>query len=226
MTRTDTAMYVAIAAAALAALLAIVVVYLLVVVRRLRANQRLVVGGSTHDLVEYAVGLLARVEACEQFDSRAVENSTGAAIDRIDGCLQRRALLRYDALEGSGGKQSATIVVTDAAGSGSCFRRSKGATTRASTSRTCARARATWSCHRRSGARSRSRPASPRRRSGRRGNGRCPRTQRVGGGGRLSPSATPPTATSNARRAGGCRWSLLHRRDWDREGCCDCPRRP
>ena len=117
MTRTDTAMYVAIAAAALAALLAIVVVYLLVVVRRLRANQRLVVGGSTHDLVEYAVGLLARVEACEQRFT-AVENSTGAAITRIDGCLQRRALLRYDALEGSGGKQSATIVVTDAAGSG------------------------------------------------------------------------------------------------------------
>jgi hypothetical protein len=117
MTRTDTAMYVAIAAAALAVVLAIVVIYLLVVMRRLRANQRLIVGGDTHDLVEYAVGLLARVEACEvRFD--VVEGATGAAIGRIDGCLQRRALLRYDALEGSGGKQSATIAVTDASGSG------------------------------------------------------------------------------------------------------------
>ncbi len=111
------AFYLAIAAAALAVILAIMVIWLLVSVRRLRANQRLVVNGNTHDLVEYAVGLLARVEACESRFG-AVENATGAAIGRIDSCFQRRSLLRYDALEGSGGKQSATIALTDAGGSG------------------------------------------------------------------------------------------------------------
>ncbi len=52
-------MYVAAGAAALAVILGILVIYLMVTVRRLRANQRLVVGRGTQDLVEYAVGLLA-----------------------------------------------------------------------------------------------------------------------------------------------------------------------
>jgi hypothetical protein len=117
VTRTDQALYLAAATAALAVVLAVLVIYLWVVVRRLRANQRLVTGTGSSDLVEYAVGLLARVEACEQRFG-AVESSNAAAVGRIDGCLQRHALLRYDALEGSGGKQSATIAVTDAAGSG------------------------------------------------------------------------------------------------------------
>jgi hypothetical protein len=117
MSRADTALYVAVAAAALSVILAIIVIYLMVSLRRLRANQRLVVGSGTRDLVEYAVGLLARVEHCEQrFDE--VEALTAASASRVDGCLQRHSLQRYDALEGSGGKQSATIAITDATGSG------------------------------------------------------------------------------------------------------------
>ena len=110
-------MYVAAGAAALAVILGILVIYLMVTVRRLRANQRLVVGRGSQDLVEYAVGLLARVEACEQRFSD-VEALTAASASRVDGCLQRHSLLRYDALEGSGGKQSASIAVIDAGGSG------------------------------------------------------------------------------------------------------------
>jgi Protein of unknown function (DUF4446) len=117
MTRADTALYVAIAAAAAAGVLLLCTLYLLVVLRRVRRDQRLVVGSDTHDLVEYAVGLLARVELVE---GRAdeVEQRVAAATARVDGCFQRRSLLRYDALEGSGGKQSATIAVMDATGSG------------------------------------------------------------------------------------------------------------
>lgn len=117
MTRADTALYVAIAAAVAAGVLLLCTLYLLAVLRRIRRNMRMVVGTDTHDLVEYAVGLLARVE---QVEGRAgqVEQQVAATTARVDGCFQRRALLRYDALEGSGGKQSATIAVMDATGSG------------------------------------------------------------------------------------------------------------
>lgn len=117
MTRADTALYVGIAAAVAAGVLLLCTLYLLAVLRRIRRNMRLVVGTDTHDLVEYAVSLLARVE---QIEGRAgqVEQQVAAATARVDACFQRRSLLRYDALEGSGGKQSATIAVMDATGSG------------------------------------------------------------------------------------------------------------
>lgn len=117
MTRTDLALYVAIAAAVAAGILLIYTIYLTARLRRMRRDQRLVVGTDTHDLVEYAVGLLARVETVEGRASE-VEGHVAAIGARVDGCYQRRALLRYDALEGSGGKQSATIAVMDATGSG------------------------------------------------------------------------------------------------------------
>jgi len=117
MTRTDLALYVAIGAAVAAGVLLILVAYLLVLLRRLRRDQRLLVGGDTSDLVEYAVGLLARVEQVER-RADAVEGSVQATTGRVEGCFQRHSLLRYDALEGSGGKQSATIAVMDATGSG------------------------------------------------------------------------------------------------------------
>jgi uncharacterized protein DUF4446 len=117
MSRADTALYVAIAAAAAAGVLLLCMLYLVVKVRRLRRDQRLIVGSDTHDLVEYAVGLLARVEEVER-RATEVEQRVVATTARVNGCFQRRALLRYDALEGSGGKQSATIAVMDATGSG------------------------------------------------------------------------------------------------------------
>jgi Protein of unknown function (DUF4446) len=117
MSRADTALYVAIAAGAVAGLLLVCTLYLMMLLRRVRRDQRLVVGTDTHDLVEYAVGLLARVEAVER-RADDVDRRVDATTARVDGCFQRRSLLRYDALEGSGGKQSATIAVMDASGSG------------------------------------------------------------------------------------------------------------
>ena len=206
MTRTDTAMYVAIAAAALAALLAIVVVYLLVVVRRLRANQRLVVGGSTHDLVEYAVGLLARVEACEQRFT-AVENSTGAAITRHRRLppAPRTAALRRT---GGVGRQA----VGDDRGYRCCRFRGRAvgdprARLRAHLHQGRARGRERRGAvtGRATRARDRGRRALERR-SGRRGYGSCPRTHRVGGGGRRprQRDCRPrPPVTPHVRAAAG-----------------------
>jgi hypothetical protein len=113
----DTALLVAAVACALAVLLGLVTIYLVVQLRRMRRGQKLLLGADQHDLVEYAVGLLARVEHVE---SRAdhVEQGLQQVTGRLDGVLQRWALLRYDALEGTGGRQSVSLALLDAGANG------------------------------------------------------------------------------------------------------------
>jgi hypothetical protein len=113
----DTALLVAAVACALAVLLGLATIYLVVQLRRMRRGQRLLLGADQHDLVEYAVGLLARVEHVE---SRAdhVEQGLQQVTGRLDGVLQRWALLRYDALEGTGGRQSVSLALLDVGANG------------------------------------------------------------------------------------------------------------
>jgi len=113
----DTALLVAAVACALAVLLGLVTIYLIVQLRRMRRGQRLLLGADQQDLVEYAVGLLARVEHVE---SRAdhVEQGLQQVTGRLDGVLQRWALLRYDALEGTGGRQPVLVALLDAGSNG------------------------------------------------------------------------------------------------------------
>jgi len=113
----DTALLVAAVACALAVLLGLATIYLVVQLRRMRRGQRLLLGADQQDLVEYAVGLLARVEHVE---SRAdhVEQGLQQVTGRLDGVLQRWALLRYDALEGTGGRQSVSLALLDAGANG------------------------------------------------------------------------------------------------------------
>jgi HAMP domain-containing protein len=108
---------IAIGAAAVAAVLLLAVAYLAVTLRRMRRSQRIVVGTDSHDLVEYAMSLLARVEQVEG-RADAVEAAAAAVGRRVDRCLERRAMLRYDAIEGAGGRQSVTIALMDASRSG------------------------------------------------------------------------------------------------------------
>lgn len=117
MSTADTALLVAAVACALAVLLGLVTVYLIMQLRRMRRGQRLLLGADQQDLVEYAVGLLARVEHVE---SRAdhVEQGLQQVTGRLDGVLQRWALLRYDALEGTGGRQSVSLALLDAGANG------------------------------------------------------------------------------------------------------------
>jgi hypothetical protein len=113
----DTALLVAAVACTLAVLLGLATIYLIVQLRRMRRGQRLLLGADQQDLVEYAVGLLARVEHVE---SRAdhVEQGVQRVTGRLDGVLQRWALLRYDALEGTGGRQSVSLALLDAGANG------------------------------------------------------------------------------------------------------------
>ena len=117
MSTADTALLVAAVACALAVLLGLATIYLIVQLRRMRRGQRLLLGADQQDLVEYAVGLLARVE---QVESRAdhVEQGLQQVTGRLDGVLQRWALLRYDALEGTGGRQSVSVALLDAGANG------------------------------------------------------------------------------------------------------------
>ena len=114
MSHADLALVVGAVGCALAVLLAIITLALWVRVRRMRQGQKLLLGADQHDLVEYAVGLLARVESVEARFGQ-VEGRVGQVADRLDGCMQRWSLLRYDALEGAGGRQSVSMAMLDSA---------------------------------------------------------------------------------------------------------------
>ena len=117
MTTAAEARDIAIGAAAASAVLLLCVVYLFVTLRRMRRSQRLIVGTDSHDMVEYAMSLLARVEHVEG-RAEAMEAAAAAIGKRVDRCLERRSMLRYDAIEGAGGRQSVTIALMDASRSG------------------------------------------------------------------------------------------------------------
>jgi hypothetical protein len=113
----DSALIVAVAAGVLALVLLGVTVYLVVQLNRMRRGQRLLLGADQQDLVEYAVGLLARVEHVEG-RADAVERGLAQVTGRLDGVVQRWALLRYDALDGAGGRQSLSLALLDAGENG------------------------------------------------------------------------------------------------------------
>jgi hypothetical protein len=117
MSTADTALDVAIGAAGAAGVLLLFTLYLWLQVRRMRKAQKVVIGSRGADLVEYAMSLLARVEQAEGTAGSA-QAAVKALAGRVDGCFERRALLRYDALEGAGAKQSVTIALMDATRSG------------------------------------------------------------------------------------------------------------
>ena len=117
MSTADTALDVAVGAAGAAALLLLLTILLWIQVRRMRKAQKVVIGSSSADLVEYAMSLLARVEAAEG-TADAAQSAVRALSERVDGCFERRALHRYDALEGAGAKQSVTIALMDSTRSG------------------------------------------------------------------------------------------------------------
>ncbi len=88
-----------------------------VAVRRLRAAQLVLLGGGKADLVDFAVSLQGRIDDLH----RAVDEVAAglSRIDRrVDGCLSRTSIVRYDAYEDAGGHQSASLAFLDAARSG------------------------------------------------------------------------------------------------------------
>ena len=117
MSTADTALYVAIGAAVVAAPTLVLAIWLFVRLRALRRGQTVLMGGDQTDLMSYALSLLARVESVEA-RATEVESIVDSLGRRVDSCLQQRSLIRYDALDGSGGRQSVSMALLDASRSG------------------------------------------------------------------------------------------------------------
>ena len=110
---------------AVGAAVAVVVVGVLVVlvwrdVRRTRSERQSVLGagaGDRKDLVDFAITLQSRVDDLH----RAIDEIAAAVarVDRrLDTTIGRTAIVRYDAYESAGGRQSASVALLDANRSG------------------------------------------------------------------------------------------------------------
>ncbi len=119
---TGTAGIVALAAGAVALLALVLAITLAVRMRRLRADQRTVLGESRQeDLVAHAAGLERDFVALNDQVGDIVEGIARrmeVAEGRLDGAIAFRALVRYDAYGEMSGHQSATIALLDASRSG------------------------------------------------------------------------------------------------------------
>jgi len=112
---------VAIAAAAIAAVAFIISVFLAVRLRRVRADQRAVLGGASQDLVSHAAELQAQFEALSEYVQDAAARLDGrmqVAEHRLDGAMSHRSLVRYDAYGEMSGRQSTSIALLDSTQSG------------------------------------------------------------------------------------------------------------
>ena len=85
--------------------------------RRVRTAQEVLLGGGKGDLVDFAVSLQGRIDDLH----RAVDEVAAglARVDRrVDGCVSKTSIVRYDALSDAGGHQSASLAFLDAGRSG------------------------------------------------------------------------------------------------------------
>lgn len=108
---------VALAACAAAVLAVVMVLWLWRRTARLAATQSVILGQSSGDLLDFAVALQGRVDDLY----RAVDEVAAglSRVDRrVDGSLTNTAVVRYDAYEGTGGQQSASVALLDATRTG------------------------------------------------------------------------------------------------------------
>jgi Protein of unknown function (DUF4446) len=113
----STAGWIAIAAAALSVVALTFAVRMWVLLRRVRSSQLVLLGGGKQDLVDFAVSLQARIDDLH----RAVDEVAAglSRVDRrVDTAVAKTAIVRYDALSGTGGHQSASVALLDASRSG------------------------------------------------------------------------------------------------------------
>jgi hypothetical protein len=119
---TDPVGLVALGAAAVALVSLLVAAFLALRLRRVRAEQRVVLGDSNReDLVTHAAALQEAFEALHERVEEVAGRLEGRMTDaehRLDGAIAYRALVRYDAYGELSGHQSASLALLDAAGNG------------------------------------------------------------------------------------------------------------
>ena len=106
-----------IAAGAVAVIALVVAVLSWLALRRVRAAQQTLIGDGTNDLVDFAVSLQSRIDELHRVVDQ-LSGSVGRLDARIDASVSKTAIVRYDAYENSGGHQSASVALLDAARSG------------------------------------------------------------------------------------------------------------
>src|SRR5919198_613341 len=114
---TSAAGWVAIGAAVAGVLALLLAVAFFVQLRRVREAQRVLIGRGKDDLVDFAVSLQARIDDLH----RAVDEvaaGLGRVDRRVDGCVGKTSIVRYDAFAGLGGQQSASVALLNAGRSG------------------------------------------------------------------------------------------------------------
>ena len=112
-----TAAWLAIGAAAAAVMAAAFAAFAWRELRRVRAAQLVLLGGGKADLVDFAVSLQGRIDDLH----RAVDEVAAglARVDRrVDGCVSKTSIVRYDAYSDTGGHQSASLALLDSDRSG------------------------------------------------------------------------------------------------------------
>ena len=108
---------VAIVAGAVAALALLTAMLTLRRVRSVHAAQQAILGGSSRDMVDFAVSLQGRIDDLH----RAVDEVAAglSRVDRrVDGAITNTSVVRYDAYEDTGGHQSASLALLDATRTG------------------------------------------------------------------------------------------------------------
>ena len=113
----NTTLAVAIAACAVAVVALAVALWLWWRFARLQAGQTVVLGSGRQDLLAFAVSLQARIDDLH----RAVDEVAAGLshVDRrVDGSVTNTAVVRYDAYEGTGGQQSASMALLDSTRTG------------------------------------------------------------------------------------------------------------
>lgn len=115
---TGTTGIVALAAGAVALVALIVAIWLAVLLRRVRRDQRVVLGDhGSADLVAHAAGLAREFEVLHEYVEDAahrLHQRMAAAEERLDGAVAYRALVRYDAYGEMSGQQSTSVALLDA----------------------------------------------------------------------------------------------------------------
>ncbi|HWI09100.1 MAG TPA: DUF4446 family protein [Solirubrobacteraceae bacterium] len=112
---------VALAAAAVAVVAIVAVAVLYRQMRRLRADQRVVLGEQETDLVSHAAALEAGFKALHDYVTDVAQRLDGrmeVAERRLDGAISHCGLIRYDAMNEMSGRQSTSIALLDSSRSG------------------------------------------------------------------------------------------------------------
>jgi Protein of unknown function (DUF4446) len=110
-------LWVALAACVAAALALAIALFNWRRVARIAAGQNVVLGSGRGDLLDFAVALQGRIDDLHRVVD---EVATGLSrVDRrVDGAVANTAVVRYDAYEGTGGQQSASVALLDSTRTG------------------------------------------------------------------------------------------------------------